>query len=160
MTKPTEAPEAPAATEAPEAPTALEPPAEAPASAAPAPRRTTAVLVTLAGGTAVTALGTLLGLWFLPFLVGLAAGLTSRFVRTPRGYLTAPAAAALGWAIPLGVQALGGAPVGEVARTTAALAGLPAFATAIVAVALLIPLLQALVGVWFGRTVGPRGRTA
>lgn len=157
----------PAATEAPAEPT-TGPTAAAPAAApsegtAPGPRRATAAIVTLVGGTAATALGTLVGLWFVPFLVGAAAGATSRFARTPRpsrGYLTAPLAAALGWAIPLGVQALGGAPVGEVARTTAALAGLPPLATAIVAVALLIAMVQALLGAWVGRTLAPRGRTA
>ncbi|MEU2957394.1 MULTISPECIES: hypothetical protein [Streptomyces] len=127
------------------------------------PRRALAAAVAIAGGTSAAALGTLAGLWFMPFLAGAAAGLTSRFARTAarrsRGYLTAPFAAVLGWAIPLGVQALGGAPVGEVARTTAALAGLPPLAAAVVAATLLIALVQALLGVWVGRTLAPRGRT-
>ncbi|MER7585256.1 hypothetical protein [Kitasatospora sp. NPDC097691] len=156
----------PAAEQTPEPtpePTATAPTPASAGTTAPGPRRATAAIVTLVGGTAATALGTLAGLWFVPFLVGAAAGATSRFARTPRpsrGYLTAPLAAVLGWAIPLGVQALGGAPVGEVARTTAALAGLPPLATAIVAVALLIAAVQALLGAWVGRTLAPRGRTA
>ncbi|WP_267246470.1 hypothetical protein [Streptomyces sp. PR69] len=128
-----------------------------------APHRVAAAAVMVGGGTAA-ALGTLAGLWFVPFLVGAVAGCTSRFPRKgprlSRGYLTAPLAAVLGWALPLAVQALGGAPVAEVARTTAALAGLPPLAGAVVATALLIALVQAVLGVWVGRTLAAPGRSA
>ncbi|MBW1600750.1 hypothetical protein JJV70_01215 [Streptomyces sp. JJ66] len=128
-----------------------------------APRRPVVAAVTVGGGIAATALGTLVGLWFMPFLVGAVVGATSRFPRkaprTSRGYLTASVAAVLGWALPLAVQALGGAPVAEVARTTAALAGLPPLAGIVLTITLLIALIQALLGVWVGRTLAaPTGQ--
>ncbi|WP_031507102.1 hypothetical protein [Streptomyces megasporus] len=112
----------------------------------------------VAGSTAAIALGTLIGAWFMPFLVGAAVGAVGRLrsARLWRGASAVALAGALGWALPLGRQALGGAPVGEVARTAAALAGLPPLATVTVSAALLIAVVQALVGFWVGRTVVPR----
>ncbi|MET9319558.1 hypothetical protein ABZX75_05085 [Streptomyces sp. NPDC003038] len=130
-------------------------------TASPAPvtrRRALRGAVTILGGAALVWLGTLAAMWFLPFLVGAVTGVVSTFTAggRPRGYLVASCAAALGWALPLGVQALGGAPVGEVARTTAALAGLPPLAAVAFGLTFLVAVVQALAGVWFGRTVVPR----
>jgi hypothetical protein len=59
------------------------------------------------------ALGAAAGWWFLPFTAGLAGGAAARYGRW-RLRVALPAAAlvaAIGWAIPLGWQALHGAPV-------------------------------------------------
>ncbi|MFE9675382.1 hypothetical protein ACFYO5_14865 [Streptomyces sp. NPDC006259] len=134
-------------------------PAEPAASPAPSTRRRAlGGAVTILGGAALVWLGTLAAMWFLPFLVGAAAGVVSRVTPggRPRGYLAASCAAVLGWALPLAVQALDGAPVGAVARTTAALAGLPPLAAVAFGLTFLVAVVQALSGAWLGRTVVPR----
>ncbi|MFE2923579.1 hypothetical protein [Streptomyces goshikiensis] len=133
-------------------------------AAPPAPaarRRALRGAVAILGGATLVWLGTLAALWFLPLLAGAVTGVVSRFTAgaRPRGYLVASCGAALGWALPLGVQALGGAPVGEVARTTAALAGLPPLAAVAFGLTFLVAVVQALAGVWFGRTVVPRSQS-
>lgn len=113
------------------------------------------VLACLAA-VAVIAGGAALGWWFLPFVAGLAAGIAAHYGRW-RLRVTVPAVAviaAAGWAIPLWFGTLPGA----TARVVAALAGLPASATAGIAATLLIAVIQALAGLWLGRALTPRPR--
>jgi hypothetical protein len=107
-------------------------------------------------GTAVViAITAQAGLWFTPFLAGLAAAVAGRW-RGWRLRVTMPAVvlvAAVGWAAPLWWWTLRGWPVGATARVLAALAGLPPHAALGVAVTLLIAVIQAAVGLWLGWTV-------
>lgn len=107
--------------------------------------------------TAAIAAGAEAGAWFLPFAAGVCAGLLSRFLGLRACLLTAGAASLLGWAVPLCWQAISGAPVGGVARTVAALAGLPPYALATVAATLFVAAVQALCGLWLVRALTPRG---
>jgi hypothetical protein len=121
----------------------------------------------LAGGlatVAVIAATAQAGLWFVPFVAGVAAGAWGRRAGW-RLRVTLPAvvlAAAAGWAVPLWWSALAGWPTGATARVIAALAGLPAHAAVGIAATLLVAVLQAAVGCWLGRTltaaVSPRSR--
>jgi hypothetical protein len=107
-------------------------------------------------GTAAIALAAAAGLWFVPFIVGAAAGLCGRVGRWRPGVLL-PAAAAMaviGWGIPLGLAARSGRPEGATAR--AALLGLPAHTTAGAAVTLAVAAVQALAGAWIGLALAPR----
>ena len=107
---------------------------------------------------AVIALGALAGLWFLPFLAGLGAGLVARYARL-RLRVTLPAVvlvAAAGWGGALAWLALRDElPEQSVARTIAALGGLPAHAAAGIAVTLLVAAIQAAAGLWLGRALAP-----
>jgi hypothetical protein len=115
----------------------------------------------LVGGLAAAvliALGAVAGWWFLPFVAGLAAGAAARYGRW-RLRVALPATAlvaAIGWAIPLGWQALHGAPVRATARVVAALAGLPPHAVAAIAATLVVAALQALAGLWLTWALIPR----
>lgn len=106
----------------------------------------------------VVAVGALAGWWFLPFLAGLAAGLAARYGRL-RLRATLPAAvgvAAAGWGAALAWLALrDGLPEVVVARTIAALAGLPASAPVAFAVTMLVAAIQAAAGLWLGRALAP-----
>jgi hypothetical protein len=103
-------------------------------------------------------LGAYLGAWWVPFPVGVAAGLPAVRSRAGRGaVLTATAGALLGWALALWVMALSSLPVGATARVIAALAGLPPYAGVAVAVTLLLAALQVLAGAWLARAVFPGG---
>lgn len=115
------------------------------------------ILAALAGA-ALIAGGAALGLWFVPFVVGLAAGIVVRWGGW-RLRVTGPAVAlmaAAGWGLALWVPALRGLPVGATARTIAALAGLPASAAVGVTAALAVSVLQGLAGLWLGRALAPR----
>ena len=102
---------------------------------------------------AACALGAWLGAWWVPFLVGVGAGLLKK-ART--GMLwPAVIGAILGWALLLWIMALASLPVGATARVIAALAGLPPYAGVAVAVTLLLAALQVLVGAWLARAVIP-----
>jgi hypothetical protein len=107
---------------------------------------------------AILAVGALAGLWYLPFLAGLAAGVAARYGRL-RLRVTLPAVVALaaaGWGAALAWLALrDGLPEQPVARTIAALGGLPAHAAAGIAVMLLVAAIQAVAGLWLGRAVAP-----
>ncbi len=108
---------------------------------------------------ACCALGAWLGVWFVPFIGGVAAGaLAARRLR----WVVWPAAggAVLGWAIPLWAMALSDLPSGATARAIAALAGLPPSAAVAITVTLLLAVLQTLVGAWLARAVLPRRRAA
>jgi hypothetical protein len=123
-----------------------------------APGKSLAVLVVAA---AACALGAWLGAWWVPFLVGVGAGLLRKArIRLPRG-ATWPAVigAILGWALMLWIMALASLPVGATARVIAALGGLPPYAGVGVTVTLLLAALQVLVGAWLARAVIP-ARTA
>jgi hypothetical protein len=107
---------------------------------------------------AILAVGALAGLWYLPFLAGLAAGLAARVGRL-RLRVTLPAVvivAAAGWGAALAWLALRDKlPEQSVARTIAALGGLPAHAAAGIAVTLLVAVIQAVAGLWLGRALAP-----
>jgi hypothetical protein len=123
-------------------------------------RRGPVVLWLLAGlaCAAILALGALAGLWYLPFLAGLATGVAARYGRL-RLRVTLPAVvivAAAGWGAALAWLALrDGLPERSVARTIAALGGLPAHAAVGVAVTLLVAAVQAAAGLWLGRALAP-----
>lgn len=111
-----------------------------------------AACVVLAAVAALTAWG---GAWFVPFVLGVAAGVAS--LRRRRMVLLAVAAATAGWALPIWVMALRGLPAGATARAIAALAGVPPYATVTIVVVLLLAALQALCGAWLARALLPRG---
>jgi hypothetical protein len=113
-------------------------------------------LIACAGTAALLGLGAASGLWFLPFLAGIAAGAGPWRVRPALG-LVVPAVA-VGWGAALWWPARSGAPVGATARVIAALAGLPPYAVVGVAAALLVGIAQAVVAVWLARAVTYRLR--
>jgi hypothetical protein len=115
------------------------------------------VLSGLAGVGAIAG-GAQIGLWFVPFIVGVLAGF-AMFVGRWRLRVTLASAAAMaviGWGVPLGLAARGGEPEGATARVVAALLGIPPHAVVGVAVTLLIAAVQALVGAWLGVALAPR----
>jgi hypothetical protein len=118
-----------------------------------------AAFVVLAAVVAATAEA---GAWFVPFIVGVAAGVAS--LRWRRMVVLAVFAAVVGWAIPLWALALRGLPAGATARAIASLAGLPPYATVTIVATLLLAALQALAGAWLTRALLPRslwrGRSA
>jgi hypothetical protein len=108
-------------------------------------------------GVLLIAAGALQGLWFLPFLAGLATGVAARHGHL-RLRVTLPAAAAMaaaGWGAALWWLVLRGLPDGAVAREVAALAGLPPYAAVTVVAVLLVAVIQALAGLWLGRALAP-----
>ncbi len=105
----------------------------------------------------VVAAAALLGLWFMPFLAGLAAGIAARPGRW-RLRVSLPAVimlAAAGWGAALWWLVLRQLPEGAVAREIAALAGLPPHAPVALAVTLLVAVIQAVAGLWLGRALAP-----
>jgi hypothetical protein len=119
---------------------------------------TSSWLLALLAGVVVIAVATAVGWWFMPFVVGVGAGLANRIGGWP-WRLAVPAVAvmaAVGWAGPLWIGVLRGLPFGGVARVIAALTGLPGGAAAGVGVTLLIAVAQALTGYWLGRALTPR----
>jgi MFS family permease len=113
-------------------------------------------VMAFAAGVVATAVGAVAGLFFAAFLVGLLAGLVTRWSGwRPRPVLAAAAAMAVtGWAVALAWQAAHAAGARAAPRAvTGALdvAGLPAHGTRGIAVALLAGALQALAGAWLGR---------
>lgn len=125
------------------------------------PRRrgpVTAWLLACLAGAVIVAAGALAGWWFLPFLAGLGTGLAAHYGRL-RLRATLPAAvavAAVGWGAALAWLALrDGLPEVTVARTIAALAGMPASAAVAIALTLVVAALQAAVGLWLGRALAP-----
>jgi hypothetical protein len=114
------------------------------------------VLACLAG-VLLLAAGAAAGLWFLPFLAGLVAGLAARYGRL-RMRVTLPATAAMaaaGWGAALWWLALRGTPDGAVTREVAALAGLPPRASVTVTVVVLVGVIQAVAGLLLGRALAP-----
>jgi hypothetical protein len=105
---------------------------------------------------AVLGAGAALGLWFLPFVAGIAAGAWPWRTRSALGLVAL--AVAVGWGAALWWPALSGAPAGPTARVIAALAGLPPYAAVGVAGTLLVGIAQALAAVWLTRAVTYRLR--
>jgi hypothetical protein len=124
------------------------------------PRRTVgSVLAWLAVCAAVAALlglGAAYGLWFLPFVAGIAAGAGPWRARPALGLVVL--AVAVGWGAALWWPSLSGAPVGATARVVAALAGVPPYSAVGVVGTLLVGVLQALVAFWLARAVTYRMR--
>jgi hypothetical protein len=111
-----------------------------------------AVVTVVVAGTAAA------GLWFVPFVAGVAAGLAS--LRRPGVVPAAALGAVAGWALPLWILALRGLPTGATARAIAAFAGIPPYAAVAVVVTLLLAGLQTLVGAWLARALAPRRLSA
>jgi hypothetical protein len=110
-----------------------------------------------AAGAAVIAVTAEFGLWFVPFAVGLLAGLAAPRIGW-RLRQTVPAVllmATVGWEAPLLWAAIRGAPAGATARVIAALAGLPPHAAVGLVFTVLVSCLQAVVGLWLGRAITP-----
>jgi len=107
---------------------------------------------TVAVALVVAALTLLASPWYLPFVAGLAAGLTRLRSRGgPRGWALLPAAVvagAGGWGLALLWRVWSGERVSGAAEVTAALAGLPPRPSVIVIATLLVAGLQALCGAW------------
>ena len=113
-------------------------------------------LAACAVAAALLGLGARLGLWFLPFVAGLASGAARWRVRSALALVVVAVAA--GWGAALWWPALSGAPEGATARAVAALAGLPPYAGVGVAGTLLVGVLQGAVAVWLARAVTYRLR--
>jgi hypothetical protein len=109
-------------------------------------------------GLLLIAGGALLGLWFMPFVLGLATGVAMRWGHW-RLRVTVPAVlvmAAGGWALALWAAAMRGMPVWPTARTIAQVAGLPAQAALIIEITLAVSVMQGLAGLWLGRAIAQR----
>jgi hypothetical protein len=102
--------------------------------------------------------GALLGLWFVPFLVGLATGVVMRWgwwrlrVTVPSVLIMTSA----GWGLALLIMSLRGEAVGPTAGAIASLAGFPDVAEIAIAFTLGVSVLQGLSGLWLGRAIAPR----
>ena len=105
-----------------------------------------------AAAVAVSAVGAWLGLWWVPFVVGVAAGVLGKAGKA-RVVLPAAAGGAAGWLLPVWVLALRGQPAGATARVIAALAGLPPYAAVTLAVLALLAALQVWVGAWLASAI-------
>jgi hypothetical protein len=112
-------------------------------------------------GVAAVAAGALAGLVFVPLVVGVLAGLITRWGGwRPRASLAAGAAiAVIGWGLPLGWQAVratsSGAP-GTVVAGVAGAAGLPAHGAHGIEATLLAGIILALAGVVLGLVLAAR----
>ena len=109
-------------------------------------------------GILLIAGGAMLGLWFMPFLLGVATGVAMRW-GVWRLRVTIPAVlmmAAAGWALAFWAAVMQGMPVGPTARTIGQVAGLPAAVTPIVWITLAVSMVQGLAGLWLGRALAPR----
>ncbi len=109
-------------------------------------------------GTVLIAGGSSIGLWFTPFVIGLATGLVMRWGGW-RLLVSGPAVvimAAAGWGLALWVPVLRGLPLGATARTIAVTAGLPAISVLAFGVALAVSVALGLAGLWLGRALTPR----
>jgi len=128
------------------------PTAFAPSFASRPPRGSlTRWLVACAVAAALLGLGARFGLWFLPFVAGLAAGAARWRARSALALVVV--AVAVGWGAALWWPALSGAPEGATARAVAALVGLPPYAGVGVAGTLLIGIVQGLAALWLSRAV-------
>lgn len=104
---------------------------------------------------ALLGFGAALGLWWLPFAAGIAAGIAPWRFRSALAAVTLAVLA--GWGAALWWPALSGAPAGATARVIAALAGLPPHAAIGVAATLLVGVAQSLVALWLARALRPGG---
>jgi hypothetical protein len=113
-------------------------------------------LLALLTGVLIIVGAAAVGWWFMPFVIGLGAGLANYVGRWPTR-LALPAvalASAAGWVVPLLWSVLSGTQYGGVART-AALLGLPQYAAAGIALTVLVPVAQGITGYWLGRALTP-----
>jgi hypothetical protein len=113
-------------------------------------------LAVFAVTAALLGLGAAFGLWFLPFVAGILAGVAPWRLRSALSLVVL--AVCVGWGAALAWPALFGAPVGATARAVAALAGLPPYAGVGVTATLLIGVVQAVAAVWLARTLTYRLR--
>lgn len=121
--------------------------------------RTSVWLLALLAGAAAIWGAAIIGLWAAPFIVGVLAGLANRYggFRALTMIIAMAFMAVVGWGLPLLWPALHNQPAWATARTIAALLGLPAHALAGIGITLLIAVVQAVVGLWLGRALTPRG---
>jgi len=117
-------------------------------------------LAFLAGAAAIAG-GAVVGLYVVPLIVGLLAGLVAGWGgwRLRAALPAAALAAVVGWGMALGWQALHARPPGATPPMVAAvagLAGLPAHGARGVGVTLLAGILQALAGAGLGRVLAAR----
>jgi|HubBroStandDraft_1064217.scaffolds.fasta_scaffold03425_5 hypothetical protein len=117
------------------------------------------VLAALAG-TALNTAGAMLGLWFVPLVIGVLTGIAAGWAVWPLR-VTAPVVVLMsagGWGAALWAYSLRGQPVGATARVIAAIAGLPAHAVVAIGATLAVSVLLGLAGLWLGRALTPRSR--
>jgi hypothetical protein len=115
-------------------------------------------LLGLLAGALIIVVGTGLGLWLMPFAVGLLAGVANWVGRWPLR-IAVPAVTAMaagGWIVPLGWSVFRGAAYGPVAREIAAIIGLPGYAAVGMIAVVLVAVIEALVGYWLGRALALR----
>lgn len=140
-------------------PAAAPVPPQAPAKAVPRDGMTSRVAAGFVMVLLTCLSGAELGLWFIPFVLGVTVGVfapRSRGAVVTATVLTVTGGAVAGWAVALWIMALNGLPVGATARAIAALAGLPPYAAVAIAVTLLLAAMQTLAGSWLARAVFPR----
>jgi hypothetical protein len=113
-------------------------------------------LAVCAAAAALAGVGARFGLWFLPFVAGIAAGAGPWRARPALGLVVLAVAA--GWSAAFWWPATSGAPMGATARAVAALAGLPPYAAVGAAAPLLVGIGQAVVAFWLARAVTYRLR--
>ena len=109
-------------------------------------------------GVVLIAGAALLGVWFMPFMIGLATGLLMRWGWW-RLRVTVPAVVIMtcaGWGLALLALVLRGQAVGPTAQTIAAVAGFPGMGTFAFAVTLGVSAVLGLAGLWLGRALAPR----
>jgi hypothetical protein len=111
-------------------------------------------LSSCAAVAALLGLAAWLGVWWLPFVTGVVAGVTPWRARSALGW--AAMAVLAGWGVTLWIPVLTGAPAGATAREVAALAGLPPHASVAIAATLLVGVLQSAVALWLTRALRPR----
>ena len=115
-------------------------------------------IVAAVAATVLVAGAALAGIWYMPFVVGLATGVAMRWAGW-RLRVSVPAVIVMtvaGWWLALWVSALRGQPVGATARAIATISGLPSVAALTVAITLAVSGLLGLAGLWLGRALAPR----
>jgi len=108
-------------------------------------------------GAAIIGGAAVLGLWFVPLIVGVLAGFAVRFgeFRLRGAVLAVLLMCGAGWGGALVYYSVRGQPVGATARAIAAVAGLPAHAAVAIACTLTVSMLLGLAGLWLGRALTP-----
>jgi len=115
-------------------------------------------LAALLIGTLLIMGGALIGWWFMPFVIGLLAGVANWVGRWPAkvAVLAVALAGAVGWAVPLSYSMAHGHWHAATVRITASQLGLPGTTAAGVALSIAVAVAQAVAGYWLGRAVTPR----
>jgi hypothetical protein len=115
-------------------------------------------LLGLLAGSLLIAAAAAQGWWFVPFVVGVLAGVANR-IGAWQWRVALPAVAvmgAVGWGAPLAWSVLHGEPSGATAAVIATAIGLPGYAAVTIALTVLVASAQALAGYWLGRALTPR----